>query len=80
MRVAVLGAGAWGLALAIALERAHEVTLWTRDPAQVEALARTRQSAYLPGFPLPAAVRLEADASRAVTGGISRSSPPRPPA
>ena len=68
MRVAVLGAGAWGLALSIALERAHEVTLWTRDPAQVEGLVRTRQSAYLPGLSLPGSVRLEADAARATAG------------
>jgi glycerol-3-phosphate dehydrogenase (NAD(P)+) len=65
MRIAILGAGAWGSALSIALARAHEVTLWARDAVRLADLARTRQSAYLPGASLPATVRFEADAARA---------------
>jgi glycerol-3-phosphate dehydrogenase (NAD(P)+) len=67
MRIAILGAGAWGSALSIALARAHDVTLWTRDAAQLATLERTRESAYLPGVAIPASVRFEADAARAVT-------------
>ncbi|HEX7640455.1 MAG TPA: hypothetical protein VF457_18830, partial [Burkholderiaceae bacterium] len=33
MRISVLGAGAWGTALAIAAARRHPVLLWARDPA-----------------------------------------------
>lgn len=62
MKIAVLGAGAWGTALAIAFARRHEVTLWARDAAQAEAMRSTRENArYLPGCPLPATLRIEAD-------------------
>ena len=66
MKIAVLGAGAWGTALAIAFARRHEVTLWARDPAQVEAMRTSRENArYLPGCLLPEAVRIESDVSAA---------------
>ena len=62
MKIAVLGAGAWGTALAVAFSRRHEVTLWARDAAQTEAMRSTRENArYLPGCPLPATLRIEAD-------------------
>jgi glycerol-3-phosphate dehydrogenase (NAD(P)+) len=52
-RIAVIGAGAWGTALANAAARAgREVMLWARDPAAVVALATTRESARLPGIKL----------------------------
>ena len=66
MKIVVLGAGAWGTALAVnaagvadaGMDR-HQVTLWARDPVQVQALrtqhANTR---YLPGIALPASLRL----------------------
>ena len=66
MRIAILGAGAWGSALAITLSRAHAITLWARNAQRLEQIARTRQSTYLPGIPIPDAVRLEPDAMRAV--------------
>jgi len=68
-RVAVLGAGAWGTSIASVLAARLEVTLWARDPAQAESLARTRRNArYLPGVEIPAAVKLTstfAEAARA---------------
>ena len=64
MRIAILGAGAWGSALSVWLARAHAPTLW--DRACLDEIARTRRSPYLPDIEIPAAVRLEADASRAV--------------
>jgi len=67
MRITILGAGAWGSALAIVLSRTHAITLWTRDPRRLEQIARTRQSAYLPGITIPEAARLEPDAMRAVS-------------
>jgi glycerol-3-phosphate dehydrogenase (NAD(P)+) len=52
-RIAVIGAGAWGTALANAAARAgREVVLWARDPAAVVALATTRESPRLPGIKL----------------------------
>lgn len=57
-RLGVIGAGAWGTALAIVAARAgHEVGLWGRDPRQIEAIADSRENArYLPGIRLPDAV------------------------
>lgn len=51
--LAVVGAGAWGTALAIQAARAgHAVTLWARDPAPLHA----GHSPHLPAYPLPDAV------------------------
>ncbi len=59
MNITVLGAGAWGTALAIHAATAHRVTLWARDAAQITALAADRVNArYLPGIALPANLRL----------------------
>lgn len=68
MRVAVLGAGAWGTALARLLsENRHAVTLWTRD---ADALARIQSAraneARLPGVELPADWICEPVLARAV--------------
>jgi glycerol-3-phosphate dehydrogenase (NAD(P)+) len=62
-RVAVLGAGAWGTAMACHLcSRAAarpQVALWVRDPAQAEAMARSRENArYLAGIAIPSELAL----------------------
>lgn len=56
--VAVVGAGAWGVALAnVAAQGRARVPLWGRDPAHVAALARDRENRrHLPGLSLAAAV------------------------
>lgn len=60
MNVAILGAGAWGTALAIALCPRHAVTLWARSRAQIESLRDRRENArYLAGPRLPPAIALE---------------------
>ena len=64
--VAILGAGAWGTALAVHLaERAAArpaVTLWTRDALQARAIAATRvNSRYLPRIALPSAIAVTSD-------------------
>ncbi len=65
-RIAVLGAGAWGTAIACALAPRHAVTLWARDPAQVRALRAERANArYLPGIALPASLAIEGELARA---------------
>lgn len=60
--VAVLGAGAWGTALAVSFLRAGcAVWLWGRDRVLIEQATRERQNyRYLPGVALPAALRLTA--------------------
>ncbi len=62
MKIAVLGAGAWGSALSMALSRHHEVALWARDARQVAGIESSRESPYLPGVRLPHAVSLSTDA------------------
>lgn len=50
MDILVLGAGAWGTALAISAGTRHRVTLWARDAAQAAAIAQARENVhYLPG-------------------------------
>jgi glycerol-3-phosphate dehydrogenase (NAD(P)+) len=68
VRIAILGAGAWGSALAISFGTRHEVTLWTRNAADCERIARARVSAYLPQCRLPDAVQVEAGLARAIEG------------
>lgn len=67
-RISVIGAGAWGTALAILAQRAgRDVTLWPRRAEQADALRRTRENAaYLPGVPLDPALRIETDLARAL--------------
>ena len=57
MRVAVLGAGAWGTAVAVHAAARHPVMLWTRDPAHASAMAAARRNdRYLPDARLPDAL------------------------
>ena len=61
MKILVLGAGAWGTALAVSASQnpGHEVALWARDAAQAAAMRSTRVNArYLPDLPLPPALQI----------------------
>ena len=62
-RIGVVGGGAWGTALALAALRAgRETLLWAREPAVVEAMSLRRENRdYLPGVPLPDALRVTGD-------------------
>ena len=54
MRIGVLGAGAWGTALAVNASTRNRVMLWGRDHAQVEAMrASACNQRYLPEVALP---------------------------
>jgi glycerol-3-phosphate dehydrogenase (NAD(P)+) len=68
-RIAVLGAGAWGTALAISLARrgGHQLTLWSHSPALADHLSETGENLpYLPGYTLPADISVTADLPRAI--------------
>ncbi|MFO1059720.1 MAG: NAD(P)H-dependent glycerol-3-phosphate dehydrogenase [Dongiaceae bacterium] len=70
--IAVIGAGAWGTALAIAARRAGApVLLWARRPVRPAALAATRtNAAYLPEVPLDPAIAVAADPAALADAGI----------
>lgn len=54
MRITVLGAGAWGTAIAASLSARHELVLWGRDAGQCRDIAAARRNQrYLPEIPLP---------------------------
>ena len=61
-QIAILGSGAWGTALALALSPRHQVTLWSHRPEHAQELAESQENRrYLPGFPLPASLEITAD-------------------
>lgn len=69
MKIAVLGAGAWGTAISINLCARHEVRLWARDAGLIEALRVDRSNRrYLPGFALPSALALDKDLGATLRG------------
>jgi glycerol-3-phosphate dehydrogenase (NAD(P)+) len=71
-KIAVIGGGAWGTALAIALTRsscAHRLTLWVHSADVIEILsARRVNEIYLSGFELPADVEVTGSLEKALTG------------
>jgi glycerol-3-phosphate dehydrogenase (NAD(P)+) len=71
MKIAVIGAGAWGTAIAMAATaRQHDVLLWARDPAQAAAMQAERcNRRYLPEVRLPPALQVSADEGAALAHG-----------
>jgi glycerol-3-phosphate dehydrogenase (NAD(P)+) len=68
-RIAVLGAGAWGTALALSLARrsGHQLCLWSHSTPLAEQLADAGENVlYLPGFTLPADIDITSDLPRAI--------------
>jgi len=69
MKITVIGAGAWGTALARLLREGNDVVLWGHDAAALEEIRRARCNArLLPGITLPEELKLEADLRRAISG------------
>lgn len=67
MNITLLGAGAWGTALAISLSQRHQVMLWSRDAQAIDAMRASRRNArYLPDIALPDGLTLTAELSEAV--------------
>lgn len=68
-RIAILGAGAWGTALAISLARrgGHSISLWSHSGSIAEQIADNgRNERYLPGYTVPLDVLVTTDIARAV--------------
>jgi glycerol-3-phosphate dehydrogenase (NAD(P)+) len=63
-RIAVLGSGAWGTAIALSLSRrgGHQITLWSHSLDEASQIAAAAENIlFLPGFPLPADIRVTPD-------------------
>ena len=68
MKVAVLGSGGWGTALAMLLvENGHDVTLWSYQAEESRHLAETGENPLLPGVKLPQGLTYTSDLA-CVTG------------
>ena len=69
-RIAIIGSGAWGTALAISLTQqrgSHSIALWSHTAAVAEAIAQHRENhTYLPGHVVPGAVTPTADIAQAL--------------
>jgi glycerol-3-phosphate dehydrogenase (NAD(P)+) len=67
-RVAVIGAGSWGTALAVSLaESGHDVSLWARREEAAERMRAERHNpSYLPDADIPASIRITSDLLEAV--------------
>ena len=67
MNISILGAGAWGTALAIAVSRQHQVMLWGRDSNLMHHMQTQRENTKrLPAMRLPDALALTADLTQAL--------------
>jgi len=63
-RIAVLGSGAWGTAIALSLHRrgGHSVSLWSHSPEEAaQIVAAGENTLFLPGFPVPAEIAVTGD-------------------
>lgn len=71
-KIAILGGGGWGTALAIVLARSrkpHEITLWVHNAGLAEAILRDRENKlYLPGSKLPEIVQVHSQLEAALAG------------
>lgn len=69
MNITVIGAGAWGTALAISLSQRHRTTLWGRDEVQIAAIRDARcNRRYLPDAGLPESLLLSSNLAEALAG------------
>ena len=67
MRIAILGAGAWGTALALAFAPRHALALWTFEAGHAAALRKDGENLrFLPGYALPAGIAIESDIALAL--------------
>ena len=63
-RIAILGSGAWGTAIALSLDRrgGHQITLWAHSPEEVRQIVSAGENTqFLPGFPIPSRIAVTGD-------------------
>jgi glycerol-3-phosphate dehydrogenase (NAD(P)+) len=72
-RIAILGSGAWGTAIALSLHRrgGHQITLWAHTPELAQQIVDAGQNTqFLPGFPIPSAITITAECDVITTADI----------
>jgi glycerol-3-phosphate dehydrogenase (NAD(P)+) len=72
-RIAILGSGAWGTALALSLDRrgGHEITLWAHTPELASQIVNAGEnSQFLPGLPIPPTVTVTSDCAAITAADI----------
>lgn len=71
MKISVIGAGAWGTALAVNAAARHDVVLWARDAVQAERMASARENArYLRGIHFPTGLSVRTIGQGDVAGDV----------
>lgn len=77
MNICIIGAGAWGTALAIHFaHHPHRVTLWTHDPQQAQVLQRERRNqSYLKDIPFPDSLQIGSDHAPATPDAVIIATP-----
>ena len=68
-KISILGGGSWGIALSVHLHKlGHEITVWSKVPAEIEMLKQNHEHKMLPGIKLPEDMIFTTDDKEAVTG------------
>src|SRR5574344_1266803 len=69
MKIGILGAGAYGLALAhIANNNSHEIIMWDHSEEEKKNLDKTRKSKRLPEYTIPASIQFTNNLGEAIIG------------
>ena len=68
MKVCILGAGAFGTALAVALSSKHDISLWGRSATLMPEVAKSRKSSRLPGIVLNSNIHVTSEIRNATEG------------
>ena len=69
IKIAVLGSGTWGIALARVLSlNGHRITVWSKFPEECRSLDETRRAPNLKDIVIPGGIRFTADPTEAVSG------------
>ena len=68
MKIAILGSGSWGTAIALHLARAgHDIALWNRSQERIDQMNKARCNVqYLPDFPFPENIELTVSMEKAI--------------